>query len=84
MPVAPHDGDRPMPRLLKPPQQHQRQQAADVQAIGRRVKAVSRKWTTLAEHDAGVVYMSLVKIDSQDLATWGCGKERGARSEWSR
>ena len=31
--------DRPMPRLLKPPQDHQRHQMPDVQAIGRRIEA---------------------------------------------
>ena len=36
---AADDGDRPMPGLLKPPQDHQRHQMADVQAVGRRIEA---------------------------------------------
>ena len=34
-----HHGDRPMSGLLEPPQDHQRHQVADVQAVGRRVEA---------------------------------------------
>ena len=43
--VADHAGgpadqrDRPMPGLLKPPQDHQRHQVPDVQAVGRRIEA---------------------------------------------
>ena len=32
-------GDGPMPGLLKPPQDHQGHQVADVQAVGRRIEA---------------------------------------------
>ena len=34
-----HQRDRPMPGLLKAPQDHQRHQVADVQAVGRRIEA---------------------------------------------
>ena len=44
---AADEGDRPMARLLKPPQHQQRQQAADVQAVGRRIEAaIERSLTT--------------------------------------
>ena len=81
-----HHGDRPMSGLLKPPQDHQRHQVADVQAVGRRIEAgVDVRGFSISSRGrfaSSVVWLIRPRQESSAMMSVESGEWRVESGEW--